>query len=246
MPTKRLRVIAGPNGSGKSSVYQRIHHLVRMGHYVNPDELGAAFAKNDSIDLDPFNLDCRPEALRNYLRSERSFVHKAETAGEPVTLFLRDSRLGVSEQNRTDYNAALAAGFLRRQLLASGQSFTFESVLSDKRKLKELEAARQLGYRVYLYFVCTEDLEINIDRVANRVAKGGHPVPEENIRSRYGRTLENLLPAFLLADRAYLFDNSGERMELAVEADGRELHMLVDRAPGWVMNHLIVPLLNAK
>jgi predicted ABC-type ATPase len=217
-----------------------------MGHYVNPDEIGAAFTKDGSIDLKHFGLDCHPDALRNYLRIERGFLHKAEASGEQITLFLHDSHLGVSARDRTDYNAALAAGFLRRQLMESGQSFTFESVLSDKGKLEEIETAKKLGYRVYLYFVCTEDPEINVDRVANRVAKGGHPVPEGSIRSRYGRTLENLLPAFLLADRAYLFDNSGEKMELAVEADGRNMQLLVDRAPGWVMDHLIVPLFSGK
>lgn len=146
----------------------------------------------------------------------------------------------------TDYNAALAAGFLRRRLLASGQSFTFESVLSDKGKLDELEEAKRLGYRIYLYFVCTVDPDINVDRVANRVAKGGHPVTLQSILSRYERTLANLMPAFLLADRAYLFDNSGERMELAVEADGTDLHLLIDQTPSWIVDHLIVPLLNTK
>lgn len=246
MPTKRLRVIAGPNGSGKSSVYHRIHPLVHMGHYVNPDEIGQAFKGHGFIDLKIYGLDCGPKDLQHYLRSERRFVHKAESAGERITLFLQDAKLGVQERERTDYNAALAAGFLRRRLVASGQSFTFESVLSDKGKLDELEEAKRLGYRIYLYFVCTVDPDINVDRVANRVAKGGHPVPRESILSRYGRTLANLMPAFLLADRAYLFDNSGERMQLAVEADGTDLHLLIDQTPSWIVDHLIVPLLNIK
>jgi predicted ABC-type ATPase len=215
-----------------------------MGHYVNPDEIGFAFKTEGYLDLRPFGLACGPKDIQNFLRSERRFVHKAESAGEQITLQLQDSRLWVRNQDLTDYNAALAAGFLRRTLVASGQSFTFESVLSDKGKLEELEAAKQLGYRIYLYFVCTVDPDINVDRVANRVAKGGHPVPKESILARYERTLANLLPAFLLADRAYLFDNSGERMELAVEADGKDLHLLVDQPPTWVVDHLIAPLIN--
>lgn len=246
MPAKRMRIIAGPNGSGKSSVFQRIRQSVHMGHYVNPDDIGAAFMSEGSIEVRNFGLECGPESLRHYLRAERNFVRKAEAAGERITLFLQDTNLGVSERAPTGYNAALAAGFLRSQLIESGQSFTFESVLSDKGKLTEIENAKQHGYRIYLYFVCTEDPDINVDRVANRVAKGGHPVAEINIRTRYVRTLENLLPAFLLADRAYLFDNSSRKMELAVEADGSNLHMLVDHAPAWVMDHLVIPLLNAR
>lgn len=246
MVTKRMRIIAGPNGSGKSSVFHRVRQSVNMGHYVNPDDIGAAFTSEGSIDLRHFGLECEPDSLRHYLRAERNFVRKAETEGELITLFLHGSKLGVSEGALPGYNAALAAGFLRSQLIESGQSFTFESVLSDKGKLTEIEKAKQQGYRIYLYFVCTEDPDINVDRVANRVAKGGHPVAEVNIRTRYVRTLENLLPAFLLADRAYLFDNSSKKMELAVEADGSNLHMLVDQAPAWVMDHLVIPLLNSK
>ena len=246
MPTKRMRIIAGPNGSGKSSVFHRIRQSVQMGHYINPDDIGAAFREVGYIDVSAFGLECDPGSVKHYLRAERRFVHKAEAAGELVTLFLQGSRLGVTERTMTGYNAALAAGFLRSQLIESGQSFTFESVLSDKGKLTEIENAKQHGYRIYLYFVCTEDPDINVDRVANRVAKGGHPVAEVNLRARYIRTLENLLPAFLLADRAYLFDNSAMEMELAVEADGTNLHVLVDRAPAWIMDNLVNPLLNAR
>ena len=126
--------------------------------------------------------------------------------------------------------------------MASGQSFSFESVLSDPTKLEEIRAAKDAGYRIDLYFVCTEDPDINVARVANRARLGGHSVPEVRIRERYGRTLENLVPALLLSDRAYLFDNSGEAMVLVLEADGKSLHLHSEPLPAWVEEHLILPL----
>jgi predicted ABC-type ATPase len=86
---------------------------------------------------------------------------------------------------------------------------TFETVMSSEDKVAFMLKAKASGYRTYLYFVATEDPDININRVKNRVAAGGHPVPTEKIVQRYGRCL-NLLPAAIAAsNRAYIFDNSG-------------------------------------
>lgn len=242
MTVRRLRVIAGPNGSGKSSVFPRIQDHVHTGHYLNPDELAFRFRLDGAFDMAHFRIAPAPDALRHYLHRNRSFVHKAEQAGERITLHLQGTRLVVETRDRTGYAAALAAGFLREQLVGSRQSFSFESVLSDPSKLREIEVAKEAGYRIYLYFVCTENADINVARVANRARLGGHTVPEARIRERYARTLANLPEAFLLSDRAYLFDNSGESMELVLEADGTQLHVRSAPLPAWVEDHLLIPL----
>ena len=54
----------------------------------------------------------------------------------------------------------------------------------------------------------TEDPDINVDRVKQRVKNGGHPVEEIKIRERYFRTMHMLIDAIEVSDRAYLFDNS--------------------------------------
>lgn len=46
--------------------------------------------------------------------------------------------------------------------------------------------------RSYLYYVATEYVEINIERVKIRVVNGGHPVPEDKIRKRYTGSLGSL------------------------------------------------------
>lgn len=78
--------------------------------------------------------------------------------------------------------------------------------MNHASKIEELKRALKKGYKTYLYFVCTDSAEINIDRVANRVQKGGHTVDTSKIRSRYKNTLGNLYAAIKLSNRAYLFD----------------------------------------
>lgn len=96
----------------------------------------------------------------------------------------------------------------RRECLEAGASFSFETVMSHPSKVEFLQEARQRGFSVVLYFVALENADLNVERVRQRVRLGGHPVPEDRIRSRYERSLKLLLPAILLCDRAVLFDNS--------------------------------------
>lgn len=80
-----------------------------------------------------------------------------------------------------------------------------------------MKEAIRVGYKVYLYFVSTEDPAINKYRVKKvRVAEGGHDVPEDKIVSRYYRSLELLYEAVQLSYQVYFFDNSkdGEEFEL--------------------------------
>ncbi len=136
------------------------------------------------------------------------------------------------------YFASVAADFLRRKLIAAQRSFTFETVMSHRSKVELLQNARDAGYRTYLYFVATDDPSINISRVANRVALGGHAVPEGKIEERYHRSLGLLMDAICLTNRAYVFDNSTDNADgthtwLAEITDGRVLELKPDRIPSW-------------
>jgi predicted ABC-type ATPase len=106
--------------------------------------------------------------------------------------------------------AAARAADLREQCLGNRQSFAFETVLSMPDKVEFIRRAREAGFFVRLFFVGTDDPSINAKRVALRVMEGGHDVPISKIIARYTRSLANCSVAALLADRAYVYDNSVE------------------------------------
>jgi predicted ABC-type ATPase len=54
--------------------------------------------------------------------------------------------------------------------MAREESFTFETVMSHPDRVEALEGAQSRGYRTYLYFVCTDNIDINAGRIAARVA----------------------------------------------------------------------------
>lgn len=106
--------------------------------------------------------------------------------------------------------------------------------MSSADKVEFLRLAREGGFRTYLYFVATEDPEINISRVQHRVRTGGHPVPTDKIVSRYHRSLALLPEALAHTSRAYVFDNSGhERVWVAEITDGVELEIRTNDLPAW-------------
>jgi predicted ABC-type ATPase len=96
----------------------------------------------------------------------------------------------------------------RAECLLGRKSFSFETVMSHPSKVDVLRDARARGFRALLYFVATESPSLNVARVRQRVALGGHDVPEDRIRARYVRTLALLADAIEAADDAVLFDNS--------------------------------------
>ena len=134
------------------------------------------------------------------------------------------------------YFASVVAAYLRQQLMKQRASLTLETVMSSPDKVQLLKQAQLPGYRTYLYFIATDDAEINISRVRNRVKQGGHSVPEDKIVSRYHRSIDLLAEAIRFTNRAYVFDNSGnnqERTWLAEITDGRILEIKARQLPAW-------------
>lgn len=126
----------------------------------------------------------------------------------------------------TDMEAATEAQSICYDLIRAGQDFTFETVLSSHYKLDLLQCARDSGYHISAIYVTTKDPEINVQRVHDRVLRGGHSVPDDRIRSRYTKSMRNLPALSLLAERTYVFDNSGSEPELVckIDAAGMEVY----------------------
>lgn len=106
------------------------------------------------------------------------------------------------------HDASEAAARIRDELLARGEPFIAETVASHESKVELVRRARRAGYHVRLAVVGVPE-DLSVVRVEQRVANGGHHVPEDKIRSRYHRLWEHVISMIELADSAEVFDNSG-------------------------------------
>lgn len=120
-----------------------------------------------------------------------------------------------------------AAGAIRaaRLLLAewealaeTKESFGFETTLSGKAYVARLFRAREQGYRINIYYLWVPKVGITLFRIRQRVAKGGHDVPQADAKRRFHPSLENFFRLYLpLADEALLFDASMRSPKLVAE-----------------------------
>jgi predicted ABC-type ATPase len=106
--------------------------------------------------------------------------------------------------------------WLETSILA-GHTVGVETVLSTPKYRRLVEKARKLGFEIQLIYVMLKSVELNVERVALRVKRGGHPVPEEKIRQRHQRSLAQLPWFFNAADLVVIYDNSGATPQLIGE-----------------------------
>ena len=135
------------------------------------------------------------------------------------------------------YEASAIAASHRDECIRNGESFAFETVMSHPSKLALLEKARNAGFDITLVFISTKDSRYNVARVRDRVAKGGHDVPEDKIISRYHRTHSYLPIAISLSHRTYIFDNTITPQLGAVLREG-EIAEQDRNSPQWITDTL--------
>jgi predicted ABC-type ATPase len=129
----------------------------------------------------------------------------------------------------------------RYQLLEQRQSFAFETVFSSEEKIDFLQKAKEAGYFIRLFFICTESPIINAARVAQRVLEGGHDVPIPKIISSYEKAVLNAYRALGIVDRLYLYDNSNDGVapKLIARFSDQALvktYMSDTRIPRWALD----------
>jgi predicted ABC-type ATPase len=226
-------MFAGPNGSGKSTMKALLPPEL-VGIYVNADDIERGIRDEEGhLDLAPFGLVAVARDLPAFFASS-TLLASAGLREAASAIAVTGARVDFTAVDLKSYHAAVTADFIRRNLLAARATFTFETVMSAHDKVEFLGEAQAAGYRTFLYFVATDDPMINVARVRRRVAGGGHDVPEDKIVERYDRSLANLAGAVRGASRAYIFDNSGPKLQLLAEvADGRKVVVRQERLPHW-------------
>ncbi|MGO9839340.1 MAG: ZTL protein [Polyangiaceae bacterium] len=87
-------------------------------------------------------------------------------------------------------------------------SFAFETTLGGETMTRLLEQALSAGLEVMVWYAGLSSPELHIARVRSRVRRGGHDIPETDIRRRYTPSLQNLLRLLPRLTELRVFDNS--------------------------------------
>ncbi|CAM2949164.1 Zeta toxin family protein [Brevundimonas diminuta] len=113
----------------------------------------------------------------------------------------------------------LAAGRLvlerLEELTNARADVVLETTLATRTHARRIRDWKAAGYRFELVYLRLPSVEVSIARVAHRVARGGHGIPEETLRRRYPLSLDYLETVYRpLADSWQVYASGGETPEL--------------------------------
>ncbi|ORU94817.1 MAG: hypothetical protein A6F72_09250 [Cycloclasticus sp. symbiont of Poecilosclerida sp. N] len=141
-----------------------------------------------------------------------------------------------SEQaEQHSYEAARIAETMRLELLQQGRTFCFETVFSHPSKIDFVAQAKTMGYEIVLVFIHLDQISLNQARISQRVSEGGHNVPEDKVKSRIPRTLQNIKQVLPLCNRCYFLDNSrlDNPFQQIAEIQNGKLAVKAEPLPQW-------------
>ena len=122
---------------------------------------------------------------------------------------------------RAQIHAGRTAMAMISEQIEKGNSFHLETTLPGAAIVRQINAAKENGFTVTLYFVGIDRLSVALERVHLRMANGGHGIADEFIIKRYAQLNANLRQVLPLCDSAILFDNTVKFRQIAIMENKR-------------------------
>lgn len=121
--------------------------------------------------------------------------------------------------------------------LAKEENFAQETTLSGQKTLKTILAAREKGYSIVLHYIAVSSSEESLLRIANRVRKGGHDIPETDVQRRFDKRFDDLLRVLPYCDAAVFWDNENGFCPVADIFNGEfEFYDEEKNLPDWILS----------
>lgn len=136
-------------------------------------------------------------------------------------------------KNQNDVaKAGRIAVSLIRDYFEKGLSFNQETTLCGQSILRNIKYAKQFGYEIELHYVGICSADLAKERIAYRVAHGGHGVPDKDVERRFIESQVQLKKILPLSDVAVLYDNTESFYRVAIYKFGC-IENLSEKQPSW-------------
>ena len=144
---------------------------------------------------------------------------------------------GDWKNNIDQIKAGKMAIQLRNKCFLEEKSFNEETTLTGKTILKIIDKAKDLGYKIHLYYIGIDNPEIAKERVKNRIARGGHGISSNLIEKRYYESLQNLEKVIYQCDSIEIYDNSKKFIRIFYYEDNQVFENNIAKGK-WIKNNL--------
>ena len=123
---------------------------------------------------------------------------------------------------RSDIRAARLMLSRIDSLAAEGADFVIETTLANRGYARRIPVWRERGYLVSLAYLRLDSVEQSVMRVRSRVAAGGHDIPEDVIRRRFGKSIQCFESVYRpIVDEWYVWHSGDGAFSLVDSWDGR-------------------------
>ncbi len=109
------------------------------------------------------------------------------------------------------------------KLAQQQKDFAFETTLSGRSYLPFLRDLKNKGYQIHLFYLWIHNVDLALERIADRVRRGGHNVPDDVVRRRFHKSLRNFFNLYQpVSDLWMIFDNLTDAPQLiAAKTSGK-------------------------
>jgi predicted ABC-type ATPase len=118
---------------------------------------------------------------------------------------------GLDAQRAQSRSDVLAARMMLRrvdELVQASANFVIETTLATRSYAQKIPVWREKGYTISLVYLRLGSVEESLARVRKRVAAGGHGIPEDAIRRRFGKSLGYLETVYKpIVDEWYIWES---------------------------------------
>ena len=120
-----------------------------------------------------------------------------------------------------------------KYFIAVKADFAFETTLSAKSFIPLIKFAQEAGYEVILSFFWLSSPKIAIDRVGDRVNKGGHNIPRDIIIRRCYRGIFNLIHFYIPICNGWIIFNNTKGESNMIATGEFEKNRIVENQYLW-------------
>lgn len=139
----------------------------------------------------------------------------------------------TAEAGGDEYEGGKRAVERMERALAEGVNLTQETTLSGGYPKRLARRAKESGYYLRLYYVGLDDVQESLQRIRNRVRRGGHDIPAADVERRFARRFQDVAQILPYCDEAKFFDNDNGFVLVAEYRNG-EVLPLTDKRPAWL------------
>lgn len=143
--------------------------------------------------------------------------------------------------NNYQIEAAKQALKMYDDALNLGLNICLESTLAGRGTMARIKAAKDAGYYTIGFYIGLNSVDLNLERIAMRVARGGHDIPIDTVRRRFYESANNLIKIKDNFDMLHVIDNSEEFFSLQYSIIDKQINYHVRNLKMW-SNDLLVQL----